>query len=108
MFDLWQSLRPKNVDRAQGPCGAELVHLYAQNMPARRPVPTNFQGALFAIGHYFRHSLQCSRKAGRDLQLFGSAAVDGPRLLYQCAVEEVTLGEAGRGGSPKQSQARRL
>jgi len=44
IFDLLHWLRSKKTGRARRPCRAELVDLYAQNVPAQRPAPTNSKG----------------------------------------------------------------
>jgi len=53
MFDLWQRPRSKDTGRSRQRRRVLPVGLYTQNVPARRPAPTNFQGALLPIKHYF-------------------------------------------------------
>ena len=68
ILDLLHRPSSKKTGRARGPCRAELVDLYAQNVPARRPAPTNFQRALFGI-------VIIQSRAGKDCHCERSEAI---------------------------------
>jgi hypothetical protein len=74
IIDLLDSQRSKKNGRVRRPCRTELVDLYTKSVPARRPGPTNFQGASFVIGHNFGQLLQTDMSEAKNCAKLWSVA----------------------------------